>query len=115
MITFRVRGRTVSVLCAGLDPAEADIQLNVVLDQRSTLDAVHVVSIEAGQARRRWRVHLPTELYEGQAHHIGLQVKSGGRLLESGAFLFAGAPQILQPPARATHTDGAEYIGRLVR
>jgi len=108
MITFRVRGRTVSVLCAGLDPAEADIQLDVVLDQRSTLDAVHVVSIEAGQARRRWRVHLPTELYEGQAHHIGLQVKSGGRLLESGAFLFAGAPQILQPPARATHTDAAD-------
>ena len=108
MITFRVRGRTVSVLCAGLDPAEADIRLDVVLDQRSTLDAVHVVSIEAGQARRRWRVHLPTELYEGQAHHIGLQVKSGGRLLESGAFLFAGAPQILQPPARATHTDGAD-------
>src|ERR1700720_2244273 len=73
MIAFRVRGRTVSVLCAGLDPATADIQLNVVLDHRGNLDAGHVVSVEAGQARQRWRVNLPTELYEGQAHHIGLQ------------------------------------------
>ena len=105
MIAFRVRGRTVSVLCSGLDPAAADIQLNVVLDQRSNLDAGHVVSVEAGPARQRWRVHLPAELYEGQAHHIGLQVKTGSRVLESASFVFTGAAQILQPPARAPDAD----------
>ena len=98
MIAFRVRGRVVSVLCGGLDPALADIQLNVVLDHDRSLDPGDVVSVDAGQARRRWRVQLPAELYEGRAHHIGLQVKSNGRVLESAAFLFTGAPQILEPP-----------------
>jgi hypothetical protein len=83
-----------------VDPALADVQLNVVLDQDRSLDPGDVVSVEAGP-RRRWRVQLPAELYEGHAHHIGLQIKSNGRLLESAAFLFTGAPQILQPPARA--------------
>jgi GT2 family glycosyltransferase len=101
MIAFRVRGRVVSVLCGGLDPALADIQLNVVLDQRRSLDPGDVVSVEAGQARRRWRVQLPAELYEGRARHIGLQVKSNGRVLESAAFLFTGAPQILEPPTHS--------------
>src|SRR5438105_10788493 len=105
MIAFRVRGRVVSVLCGGLDPALADIQLNVVLDQDRSLDPGDVVSVEAGQARRRWRVELPAELYEGRAHHIGLQVKSNGRLLESAAFLFTGAPQILQPAERPPRNE----------
>src|SRR5436305_1363736 len=56
MIAFRVRGRVVSVLCGGLDPALADIQLNVMLDQDRSLDPGEVVSVEAGQERRRWRV-----------------------------------------------------------
>src|SRR3954468_17301989 len=105
MIAFRVRGRVVSVLCGGLDPALADIQLNVVLDQGRSLDPGDVVSVEAGQARRRWRVQLPAELYEGRARHIGLQVKSNGRALESAAFLFTGAPQILEPPTRSVRSN----------
>src|SRR2546421_1370109 len=105
MIAFRVRGRVVSVLCGGLDPALADIQLNVVLDQDRSLDPGDVVSVDAGQARRRWRVQLPAELYEGRAHHIGLQVKSNGRLLESAAFLFTGAPQILEPAMRSVPSN----------
>src|SRR5215212_4572591 len=115
MIAFRVRGRVVSVLCGGLDPALADVQLNVVLDQDRNLDPGDVVSVDAGQARRRWRVQLPAELYEGRARHIGLQVKSNGRVLESAAFLFTGSPQILQPPARAHHSEdgvGADLSGQ---
>src|SRR5438552_9359980 len=102
MIAFRVRGRVVSVQCGGLDPALADIQLNVVLDQDRSLDPGDVVSVEAGQAR--WRVQLPAELYEGRAHHIGLQVKSNGRVLESAGFLFTGSPQILEPPTRSVRS-----------
>ena len=95
-----------SVLCGGVDPAFTDVQLNVVLDQGRSLDPGDVISVEAGQARRRWRVQLPAELYEGRSHHIGLQVKSDGKLLESAAFLFTGSPQILQPPARTGGSEG---------
>jgi hypothetical protein len=77
MIAFPVRGRVVSVLCGDVDPALADVQLNVVLDQDRSLDPGDVVSVEAGP-RRRWRVQLPAELYEGHAHHIGLQIKMAG-------------------------------------
>ena len=103
MITFRVRGRVVSVLCGDVDPALADVELNVVLDQGRSLDPGDVVSVEAGP-RRRWRVQLPAELYEGRAHHIGLQVKSNGRVLESAGFLFTGSPQILEPPTRSVRS-----------
>src|SRR5437763_14481025 len=99
MIAFRVRGRVVSVLCGGLDPALADVQLNVVLDQDRSLDPGDVVSVEAGP-RRRWRVQLPVALYEVHAHHIGLQIRGNGTLLESAAFVFTVSPQILKPPPR---------------
>src|SRR4051812_10936825 len=115
MIAFRVRGRVVSVLCGGLDPALADIQLNVMLDQDRSLDPGEGVSVEAGQARPPRRGQLPAELYEGRARHISLQIKSNGRVLESAAFLFTGAPQILQPPARPHHSEdgvGAELSGQ---
>ena len=93
MIAFRVRGRVVSVLCGGLDPALADIQLNVVLDRDRSLDPGDVVSVDAGQARRRWRVQLPAELYEGRAHHVGLQVKSNGRVLDRGCGIKSRSPR----------------------
>jgi GT2 family glycosyltransferase len=95
MITFRVRGRTVSVLYAPPDATAAEAQLGVVLDRRRNLEAAHVVSLEAEADRRQWQVHLPAELYDGHSHHIGLQAKSDGRLVAAAAFLFSGAPQLV--------------------
>jgi len=65
MIAFRVRGRVVSVLCGGLDPALADIQLNDVRDQHRSLDPGDVVSVEEGEAR--WRAQLPASIFEVSA------------------------------------------------
>ena len=65
MITFRVRGRTVSVLYAPPDATAAEAQLGVVLDRRRNLEAAHVVSLEVEADRRQWQVHLPAELYDG--------------------------------------------------
>src|SRR5207248_11247085 len=95
MITFRVRGRTVSVLYMPPDAAAANARLGVVLDRRRALEAAQVVALEAEAGQRRWQVHLPAELYDGRPHHIGLEAKSNGQLVEAAAFQFSGAPQLL--------------------
>jgi len=106
MITFRVRGRTVSVLYSPPpDMAAAGAKLSVVLDRRRPLEPEHVVGLEAEAEQRRWQVHLPAELYDGRSHHIALEAKSDGRLVGTAAFLFSGAPQLL---ASRRQTGAAE-------
>src|SRR5918911_2164382 len=107
MITFRVRGRTVSVLYMPPDAGAANVRIGVVLDRRRTLDAAHVVALEAEAGQRRWQVHLPAELYDGRQHHIGLEAKSNGELVATAAFQFSGAPQLLAA-ARAGGTLAEE-------
>ena len=71
MISFRVRGRTVSVLHMSPDATGANATLDVILDRRRPLEAAHVVGLEAEAGQRRWQVHLPSELYDGQHIHAG--------------------------------------------
>src|SRR5437764_9003754 len=102
MITFRVRGRTVSVLYSPPpDMAAAGAKLSVVLDRRRPLEPEHVVGLEAEAEQRRWQVHLPAELYDGRSHHLALEAKSDGTLVGTAAFQFSGAPQLLAPAPRA--------------
>ncbi|HEY4472550.1 MAG TPA: glycosyltransferase [Stellaceae bacterium] len=106
MITFRVRGRTVSVLYSPPpDMAAAGAKLSVMLDRRRPLEPEHVVGLEAEAEQRRWQVHLPAELYDGRPHHIALEAKSDGRLVGTAAFQFSGAPQLL---ASTRRTGAAE-------
>ena len=112
MITFRVRGRLISVSCSELDPRLTDVELNVVLNHDQQLEAGCIFKLEAGPGSCRWVVHLPAELYQGCARQIALQIKSAGRLLEMRAFSFVGSEQILQPiagpavvDANATHFE----------
>src|SRR5437588_8287948 len=108
MITFRVRGRTVSVLDSPPpDMAAAGAKLSVVLDRRRPLEPEHVVGLEAEAEQRRWQVHLPAELYDGRSHHIALEAKSDGRLVGTAAFQFSGAPQLLA----SRRQTGAAEIG----
>src|SRR5947207_5094998 len=108
MITFRVRGRTVSVLYSPPpDMAAAGAKLSVVLDRRRPLEPEHVVGLEAEAEQRRWQVHLPAELYDGRPHHIALEAKSDGRLVGTAAFQFSGAPQLLA----SRRQTGAAEIG----
>ena len=112
MITFRVRGRLISVSCSELDPRLTDVELNVVLNHNQQLETGCIFKLEAGPGSCRWVVHLPAELYQGCARQIALQIKSAGRLLEMRAFSFVGSEQILQPiagpavvDANATHFE----------
>jgi GT2 family glycosyltransferase len=107
MISFRVRGRTVLVLHMPPDAAGADARLDVVLDRRRPLEAAHVVGLEAEAGQQRWQVHLPSELYDGQSHHIALEVKTDGRLAATAGFQFTGAPQLLGTAGRAPVADVA--------
>src|SRR5213075_1290371 len=100
MITFRVRGRTVSVLYSPPpDMAAAGAKLSVVLDRRRPLEPEHVVGLEAEAEQRRWQVHLPAELYDGRPHHIALEAKSDGRLVAPPRFSSAARRSFL--PRRA--------------
>src|SRR5438270_2607665 len=113
MITFRVRGRTVSVLYSPPpDMAAAGAKLSVVLDRRRPLEPEHVVGVEAEAEQRRWQVHLPAELYDGRPHHIGLEAQSDGRLIATAGFQFSGAPQLLASGRRAGAAEvGAVEVG----
>src|SRR5260221_4553440 len=97
MTSFCVKGRVVSVDCSKLDPSVGPLELKVVLDHERDLDAANV--------HRLWLVDLPAELYEGRPHHIGLEVRSGERVLETASFNFVGSERILEPRALAQITD----------
>ena len=99
MLSFRVRGRVVSVLCSDLDPSVDEVDLSVELDERRDLDAGYIFRADGVTGHRRWLVHLPAELYEGRPYLIGLQVRSGERVLESTSFSFIGSDRVLRQPA----------------
>jgi GT2 family glycosyltransferase len=109
MLSFRVRGRVVSVLCSELDPSLDEVELNVVLDRQRALDAAHILRAEGVPGHRLWLVHLPPELYEGRHHLIGLHVQSGERVLESASFSFIGSDRVLsQPPSSLLDPDAVQ-------
>src|SRR5215471_4054432 len=97
MITFRVRGRTVSVLYSEANPPPTDPELSVFLDDDWQLPAEYVFCADLGATSRIWLVHLPDELYQGCPRRVAVHVKSGGRLLGTKAFSFAGSQQIVRP------------------
>src|SRR5690242_11560712 len=107
MISFRVRGRTVSVLHRQPEAAGANAKLDVTLDRRRPLEAAHIVRLGAEAGQQRWQVHLPSELYDGQSHHIAMEVKTDGRLAATVGFQFTGAPQLLGLAGRAPVADPA--------
>jgi hypothetical protein len=109
MLSFRVRGRVVSVLCSELDPSHGEVDLKVELDGQHDLDAGYIFRAEGVPGHRLWLVHLPAELYEGRPYLIGLHVRSGERVLESASFSFIGSDRVLsQPPSRVLEADAAE-------
>ena len=113
MITFRVRGRTVSVLYSPPDGLLREEQLSVLLDHHRALDARHVVSLDEEHERRRWQIHLPAELYDGNPHQIRLHVNNYGRLMATAAFLFTGSRQIAE--AAATGNGSVEQTADVRR
>ena len=108
MLSFRVRGRVVSVLCSELDPSLGEVDLKVELDGQHDLDAGYIFRAEGVPGHRLWLVHLPAELYEGRPYLIGLHVRSGERVLESASFSFIGSDQVLrQSVPRPADTSAA--------
>jgi hypothetical protein len=98
MLSFRVRGRVVSVLCSELDPSLGEVELKVELDGQHDLDAGYIFRAEGVPGHRLWLVQLPAELYEGRPYLIGLHVRSGERVLESASFSFIGSDRVLHQP-----------------
>jgi len=108
MLSFRVRGRVISVLCSELDPSLDEVELNVVLDRQRALEAAQILRAEGAPGHRTWLVHLPPELYDGRHHLIGLHARSGERALASDSFSFIGSDRVLsQPPSPVGDADAA--------
>ena len=83
MITFNVKGRLISVLCPEFDDAPGEVELSVVLEREDGPGAMQILAAEGVPGHRLWLVHLPPELSDGHPRHIGVEVRSGARLLES--------------------------------
>jgi hypothetical protein len=83
MITFNVKGRLVSVLCPEFDDVPGEVELSVVLEREDGPGAMQILAAEGVPGHRLWLVHLPPELSEGRPRHIGVEIRSGARLLES--------------------------------
>ncbi|MBV9153788.1 MAG: glycosyltransferase, partial [Alphaproteobacteria bacterium] len=75
-------------------------------------DARHVVSLDEERERRRWQIHLPAELYDGNPHQIRLQVNNYGRIMATAAFLFTGSRQIAETAAAGNGSVGPKAHAR---
>jgi len=83
MITFNVKDRLVSVLCTEFDDAPGDLELSVVLEREHVLAAAQILAAEGVPGHRLWLVHLPPEMSDGHPRHIGVEIRSGARLIEA--------------------------------
>ena len=95
MIDYHVRGRTLSVQYSQSGQAPDAIQLSVTFDRRRVLDPSAIADPAGGPGHWSWSVELSPELCDGRAHWIGLDIGSGGRLVEEVEFSFVAAGRVI--------------------
>ena len=83
MISFSVKDRLVSVLSTEFDDAPGDLESSVVLEREHVLAAAQILAAEGVPGHRLWLVHLPPEMSDGHPRHIGVEIRSGARLIEA--------------------------------
>ena len=85
MISFSVKDRLVSVLSTEFDDVPGDLELSVVLEREHVVAAAQILPAEGVPGHRLWLVHLPPDMSGGHPRHIGVEIRSGARLIEAAA------------------------------
>src|SRR5438128_7945027 len=83
MISFDVEGRVVSILCSGFGPANGEVQLAVALDRKRAVSPANIRQVEGIPGHHLWLLDLPPRIRKEGLCQIGVEVRSGERLLEA--------------------------------